>query len=73
MSNERWDRAVVSSTNGRIHVPKDIINLVKDVRLLLAIFKASRIKYRNKIINKEVDVLVKMTHPVTLLYLVIWE
>lgn len=44
LSYQKWDRAVVISINGRMHVLKDIINLVKYVRLLLAIFKESRIE-----------------------------
>lgn len=40
---------------------KDIVNLVEDVRYLLARFSKSKLKYYNKKINKDVDILVKMS------------
>lgn len=54
-------QVVVNSIIDEIPVPKVIVNLVKNIRKLLAPLSDSRIKYRHKEINCEVDRLAKLT------------
>lgn len=42
--------------------PKEIVNLVEDIRKLLVLSRESRIEYCNSVINTEADILVKMDH-----------
>lgn len=51
---------VVTSVNGKICVPKDIVILVEDVTRLVALFSDRRIEYCNMVINRETNILVKM-------------
>lgn len=51
---------VVNTTNEKISILKDIINLVKDIRCLLSHINDSRLKYYNKNINRETDAIAKM-------------
>lgn len=52
---QRDSQLVVNSTNGKIRVPKDNINLVEDVKCLLN----SSLEYCNRIINMDADALAK--------------
>lgn len=53
---------VVNIINGRIAVPKEIINLVEDITSLLLYFKETRIEYCSRIINRDADTLAKRAH-----------
>lgn len=58
---QRISIQTVNFINGKIEMPKDIINLVEDVKCSLA-FGVNRMKYFNRIFNKDVYVLSRKTH-----------
>lgn len=49
----------VSGVNGKVAIPKDIINIVKDIRPILLSFKEYRVDYCSKNLNTEADVISK--------------
>lgn len=53
---------VFNFINGKLIVPKDIINIVGDDDDFLSHFSDSKMEYCYKFINRDVDVLVKMAH-----------
>lgn len=50
---------VVNVVNGKIAVPKDIINIVEDIRLILLDIKDYREEYYSRNLNRETDALAK--------------
>lgn len=50
---------VVNVVNGKIAVPKDIINIVEDIRLILLDIKDYRGEYYSRNLNRETDALAK--------------
>lgn len=48
--------------NGKIAASKDIINLEENIRCLLPYIKETKLKYYNRNINKEANVLSKMVY-----------
>lgn len=50
---------VVDALNGKITVPKDIINIVEDIRLTLSNIKDYRVEYCSRNLNREADALAK--------------
>lgn len=50
---------VVNVVNGKIAVPKDIINIVEDIRLILLDIKDFRGEYYSRNLNRETDALAK--------------
>lgn len=46
----------------KIHVPKDIENLVEGINCLRSLFKVNRIAYCHRLVNREVDGLTKRAH-----------
>lgn len=59
---QRDSQLVGNSINGEICVPKDTINLIEDLRHLLALFSNNGIKYCKKVFNREANVLAKTVH-----------
>lgn len=55
-------QVVVNFINIRCVVPKESINLVDDVKYLLAYFSDSSLEYCSRFINKDADALTKKTH-----------
>lgn len=55
-------QVVVNAINAKIGIPKDIINLVKNIRYLLLHIKESRLECCNKNINTEADAMAKMAY-----------
>lgn len=53
---------VVIFINDNIYAPKDIINLVQDVRLLLSRSRDLGIEYYNKLIYKDVNLMMKKAY-----------
>lgn len=52
----------MNSINEKIHVTKNIVNIMKDIDCLLSFFKESRIEYCNRLVNRETNSLVKRAH-----------
>lgn len=46
---------VINCINGKIGIPKDIINLVVNIKFLLTNFFVNTLEFCNRIINREVD------------------
>lgn len=51
---------VVNAIKGKIGVPKDIMNLVEDIKYLLTHFIECKVEYYN--INSDPDILAEKTH-----------
>lgn len=49
----KWISAVFNSINGRTCMPKDIFNLVEDIRILTFSIQGIRIEYYHKLINRD--------------------
>lgn len=55
-------KVIINTINGKIDVPKDIINLVKDIRCFLSHIKESRLEYYNRTTNRDANTIAKRTH-----------
>lgn len=67
---ESDSQLLVNFLNGRIRVQKNIINSVEVVKCLLPCFNDRRMKYYNRVINKDANVLAKRFIKNFLLYFV---
>lgn len=61
-------QVVVNSINRKIGIPKDVINLVEDIKCLLTHFKDNKLEYCSRTVNTDADALAKMTHMCTSLF-----
>lgn len=53
---------VVNDINEKINVPKEIINLVEEIKYFLNCFNDSRVLYCNKVLSRNVDTVAKKAH-----------
>lgn len=53
---------VVNAINGNIGTPKNVINLVEDIKSLFIHVNGSRLENYSRIINRDVDGVAKMAH-----------
>lgn len=52
----------VNALNGKLLVPKEIINIIEDITLLLVGIREHRVEYCSRNSNMEADTLAKMTN-----------
>lgn len=50
------------------YVPKDIINLVEDIRKLSSLFKGIRMDYFRSLVNRETNAMPKNSHVYSVCY-----
>lgn len=53
---------MINSIHENIEVPKDIVNLVEDVKYLLSHLRDSKVEYCSRLTNRDTDVLAKNGH-----------
>lgn len=53
--------------NSKIIYLKDIINLVKDIRILTSLFKDISVEYCHRVLNRDADKMTKSVHAYVLL------
>lgn len=58
--NLAFDEFTNTSINGKISVPKNIINFVEDIKLLLCLFR--NIEYINRLIRRTADFMIKKVY-----------
>lgn len=57
---ESDSQLVINSIHDKICVPKNVINLVKDITMLYFLFKDIRTSYCNRLVNRDIDPMAKM-------------